>query len=280
MMLVSWLLLWIMLAALQTYLDGRLDIAKAIGRGIITAIVAAVGFGVVCSALSRLAAGTFPVSSTSSPGRWPYLPGLYVLLKALNFSASCCRALRHPCARADAGSDRRRVLDARPPVRRRRRLLDRVLPRPLHVIPGEEDSRRDHRNTTGRPVIAQMIGNDVRGTGSHREIPAAVPLRRSISISVARRRSCIASARAAGCCARPERIDAILGALRDAVQIKFTVKTRLGFASTEEFDRLLSIFAKHSLDALTVHARTVAQLYRLPVHYDASGRPSRPCRAR
>jgi tRNA-dihydrouridine synthase C len=30
----------------------------------------------------------------------------------------------------------------------------------------------------------------------------------------------------------------------------------------------LSIFAKHSLDALTVHARTVAQLYRLPVHYD------------
>ena len=66
----------------------------------------------------------------------------------------------------------------------------------------------------------------------------------------------------------PERIDAILGALRDAVQIKFTVKTRLGFASADEFDRLLSIFAKHSLDALTVHARTVAQMYRLPVHYD------------
>ena len=36
MMLVSWLLLWIMLAALQTYLDGRLDMAKALGRGIIT----------------------------------------------------------------------------------------------------------------------------------------------------------------------------------------------------------------------------------------------------
>jgi tRNA-dihydrouridine synthase len=66
----------------------------------------------------------------------------------------------------------------------------------------------------------------------------------------------------------PERIDAILGALRDAVRITFTVKTRLGFASVEEFDRLLSIFAKHSLDALTVHARTVAQMYRLPVHYD------------
>src|SRR5215204_305720 len=30
MMLVSWLLLWIMLAALQTYLDGHLNLAKAV----------------------------------------------------------------------------------------------------------------------------------------------------------------------------------------------------------------------------------------------------------
>src|SRR5690606_35464700 len=30
----------------------------------------------------------------------------------------------------------------------------------------------------------------------------------------------------------------------------------------------LPIFAKHSIDLLTVHARTVAQMYRLPVHYD------------
>jgi tRNA-dihydrouridine synthase B len=66
----------------------------------------------------------------------------------------------------------------------------------------------------------------------------------------------------------PQRIDAILGAVRDAVHIAFTVKTRVGFASLAEFDQLLPIFARHSLDALTVHARTVAQLYRLPVHYD------------
>ena len=66
----------------------------------------------------------------------------------------------------------------------------------------------------------------------------------------------------------PQRIDSILGALREVVSIKFTVKTRVGFASEKEFDTLLPIFAKHSLDALTVHARTVAQMYRLPVHYD------------
>jgi tRNA-dihydrouridine synthase len=52
------------------------------------------------------------------------------------------------------------------------------------------------------------------------------------------------------------------------VGITFTVKTRVGFASPEEFDTLLPIFAKHAIDLLTVHARTVAQMYRLPVHYD------------
>jgi tRNA-dihydrouridine synthase B len=65
----------------------------------------------------------------------------------------------------------------------------------------------------------------------------------------------------------PARIDAILGALRDALTIPFTVKTRVGFASVDEFESLLPIFARHGLDALTVHARTVVQSYRLPVHY-------------
>lgn len=82
MMLVSWLLLWIMLAALQTHLDGRLDMAKAVGRGIITAIVAAVGFGVVLFQLYRgWPPPTFPVFTHFVAWSMAYLPGLYVLLK-------------------------------------------------------------------------------------------------------------------------------------------------------------------------------------------------------
>jgi hypothetical protein len=82
MMLVSWLLLWILLAALQTYLDGRLNLAKALGRGIITAIVAGVGFGVVLFELYRV----WPPESFSffkhfAAWAMAYLPGLYVLLK-------------------------------------------------------------------------------------------------------------------------------------------------------------------------------------------------------
>jgi len=81
-MLVSWLLLWILLAALQTYLDGHLDIAKAFARGIITAIVAAVGFGVVLFQLYRgWPPKSFPVFTHFIAWTMAYLPGLYVLLK-------------------------------------------------------------------------------------------------------------------------------------------------------------------------------------------------------
>ena len=82
MMLVSWLLLWIMLAALQTYLDGRFDIAKALGRGIITAVVAAIGFGIVLFQLYRgWPPENFSVVRHFVAWAIAYLPGLYVLLK-------------------------------------------------------------------------------------------------------------------------------------------------------------------------------------------------------
>src|SRR5260370_8484056 len=54
----------------------------------------------------------------------------------------------------------------------------------------------------------------------------------------------------------PHRVDSILGALRDAVKIRFTVKTRLGFDSTDVFSELLPIFAKHSLDLLRSEEHT------------------------
>jgi len=82
-MLVSWLILWIMLAGLQTYLEtSRLDAAKAIGRGIITSIVAAVGFGVVLFQLYRgWPPESFPVFKHFIAWSMAYLPGLYMLLK-------------------------------------------------------------------------------------------------------------------------------------------------------------------------------------------------------
>src|SRR5712672_1895800 len=123
-------------------------------------------------------------------------------------------------------------------------------------------------NPTGQPVVAQMIGNDipslVRTARELQQHPiAAVDLNLGCPAPVVYRK-----------CAddrllhEPQKVDAILDALREAVTTKFTVKTRIGFDSPEVFSELLPIFAKHSLDLLTVHGRTVAEMYRSEVHYD------------
>jgi tRNA-dihydrouridine synthase len=123
-------------------------------------------------------------------------------------------------------------------------------------------------NPTGRPVIAQMIGNDipslVRTVRELEQYPiAAVDLNLGCPAPVVYRKCA-----GGGLLREPQRVDAILGALREAVEGPFTVKTRIGFDSPRVFDELLPIFARHSLDLLTVHGRTVHEMYRSEVHYD------------
>jgi tRNA-dihydrouridine synthase B len=124
------------------------------------------------------------------------------------------------------------------------------------------------QNPTGRPVIAQMIGNDipslVRVAKELQQLPiAAIDLNLGCPAPVVYRKCA-----GGGLLREPKRVDVILGALRDAISIKFTVKTRLGFDTPDVFEELLPIFAKHSLDLLTVHGRTVREMYRTEVHYD------------
>ena len=128
------------------------------------------------------------------------------------------------------------------------------------------------RNPTGRPVVAQMIGNDipalVRTARELQQHPiAAVDLNLGCPAPIVYRKCA-----GGGLLREPQRIDAILGALRAAVSVKFTVKTRIGFDDAAVFDELLPIFARHSLDLLTVHGRTVAERYRSGVHYDVIAR--------
>jgi tRNA-dihydrouridine synthase len=134
-------------------------------------------------------------------------------------------------------------------------------------------------NPTGRPVVAQMIGNDiphlVRTARQLEQLPvAAIDFNLGCPAPVVYKKCA-----GGGLLRDPQRVDAILGALRETVRIKFTVKTRLGFESAADFATLLPIFARHSLDLLTVHARTVTQGYGLPVHYDLIRRAAEmmPC---
>ncbi len=142
----------------------------------------------------------------------------------------------------------------------------------FRVLP---DSRLDReilasitQNPTGRPVVAQVIGNDipalVRTARELQQHPvAAIDLNLGCPVPIVYRKCA-----GGGLLREPERIDAILGALREAVEIPFTVKTRIGFDDAAIFDNeLLPVFARHSLDLLTVHARTVKEMYRSTPRY-------------
>jgi tRNA-dihydrouridine synthase len=131
------------------------------------------------------------------------------------------------------------------------------------------------KNPTGRPVVAQLIGNDVQALVRNAKLlqqypVAAIDLNLGCPAPIVYRKCA-----GGGLLREPQKIDTILGALREAVTIPFTVKTRIGFESPAEFDALLKLFAKHPIDLLTVHARTVAQMYRPGVRYDLIARAAR-----
>ena len=124
------------------------------------------------------------------------------------------------------------------------------------------------QNTTGRPVIAQMIGNDipslVRTARFLQQLPvAAIDLNLGCPAPIVYRKCA-----GGGLLREPQRIDAILGALREAVQIKFTVKTRLGFAAAGGVRSAAGDLRPPLARRADGPRRTVAQMYRLPVHYD------------
>jgi tRNA-dihydrouridine synthase B len=134
-------------------------------------------------------------------------------------------------------------------------------------------------NPAGKPVIAQMIGQDiaalVRTAGElQKRAIAGIDLNLGCPAPIVCRKEA-----GGGLLRNPAKIDAILKELRAAVHRQFTVKTRLGYDRPEEFPALLDVFRGHAIDALTVHGRTVREMYGPVVHYDAIAQAARlmPC---
>lgn len=122
---------------------------------------------------------------------------------------------------------------------------------------------------TGRPVFAQLIGEDtphilrtirllqpypIAGIDLNMGCPAPKVYRKNVGGGLLR---------------DPAKIDEILGAMRAEIAGTFTVKMRIGFDDMKNFDAILDIINKHSVDLLTVHGRTVKGLYWAEVDYPA-----------
>ncbi len=120
---------------------------------------------------------------------------------------------------------------------------------------------------TGRPVFAQIIGAEAGGILRTARELAAHPIA-GIDLNLGCPSPTVCRKRAgAGLLRQPAALAELLGRLRDGIAGVFTVKTRLGHASAEEFSGLLEIFRPLGLDGVTVHARTVLQGYRGPVDH-------------
>lgn len=123
-------------------------------------------------------------------------------------------------------------------------------------------------NTTGRPVFAQLIGENiadlqrtvdellrhpVAGIDLNLGCPAPKVYKKNVGGGLLR---------------EPDKIAAIFAALRAGVPGLFTVKMRLGFDDPTPFDRVLDLVNEHRVDLLSVHGRTVKEMYRGAVHYE------------
>ncbi len=137
-----------------------------------------------------------------------------------------------------------------------------------HSRPEKHILRSIDENTTGRPVFAQLIGEEIvhleRTVADLRSHPVA-----GIDLNLGCPAPKVYKKNVGGGLLRdPARIDEILSALRAAVPGLFTVKMRIGFDSTEHYTRLLDLMNRHRVDLLSVHGRTVKEMYRSDVHYD------------
>ena len=123
-------------------------------------------------------------------------------------------------------------------------------------------------NTTGRPVFAQLIGESIpdilriakqltkypiAGIDLNLGCPAPRVYRKNVGGGLLR---------------EPETIERIFEAMRSQISGLFTVKMRVGFDSTDNFEKLLNLINQYQIDLLSLHGRTVKELYRGEVHYD------------
>jgi len=133
-------------------------------------------------------------------------------------------------------------------------------------------------NKTGRPVFAQLIGEHIpdmiRTVKELLHYPVA-----GIDLNMGCPAPKIYKKNVGGGLLRdPAKIDELIGAMRDAVPGLFTVKMRIGFDSTDNYERILGLINKHGVDLLSVHGRSVKEGYRSEVHYDFIGVAARAVR--
>jgi tRNA-dihydrouridine synthase B len=123
-------------------------------------------------------------------------------------------------------------------------------------------------NATGRPVFAQLIGENISDLIRSAQALSRYPIA-GIDLNMGCPAPRIYRKNVGGGLLRnPEKISQILGALRQSIDGLFTVKMRIGFEDAANFERILDLINLHNVDLLSLHGRTVKESYHGTIHYD------------
>lgn len=137
-----------------------------------------------------------------------------------------------------------------------------------HSTPEQHILDSIEHHGTGRPVFAQMIGENlhhlrrtalllqkypVAGIDLNMGCPAPKVYRKNVGGGLLR---------------EPEKVERIFATLRECCTGRFTVKMRIGFEDDRNYHTLLSLVDKYGIDLLSIHGRTVKQMYRGEVDYE------------
>ena len=75
--------------------------------------------------------------------------------------------------------------------------------------------------------------------------------------------------RGAGFLSVPDELDNFLYEIFDKSPLKISIKTRIGIASIEEWDRILEIYKKYPIEELIIHPRLQKELYKFTPNKEA-----------
>lgn len=140
----------------------------------------------------------------------------------------------------------------------------------VHVSSGLDKKilRSITENSTGRPIFAQLIGENIPDLVRTAQELSHYPVA-GIDLNMGCPAPRIYRKNVGGGLLRdPEKVSRILGELREAVDGLLTVKMRIGFENTANFDRILELINLYNIDLLSLHGRTVKEMYHSSVHYD------------
>jgi tRNA-dihydrouridine synthase len=117
-------------------------------------------------------------------------------------------------------------------------------------------------NETGRPIFAQIIGEDPEHIRRAARELARLPIA-GIDLNLGCPAPKVFRKNVGGGLLRdPDRVDEILAVLREESPGTLSVKMRYGFEDDRHFDRFMALMIRHKVDLVSLHARTVRQLYR------------------